>query len=314
MMRAFVVAFVTFLVSWFAGSAAAQTGAAPVRIPVTITGAVPGVDIEFHLNAGKIADATANATGGVNWVLDLSNMGKPKVTIYVDVCKDGKIVKVLFVTGDGPAPPEDESCRRRMGAFAFQSDCGAVRITLDLTNFGGRVVGCGLSFRDPKLFGPVVGGIVAVPLLLAGGGGGSPTATATPPVPIPPSVTLPPAVPTNSSTPAPAPVEFTVTMPVGSWNHPPGANTSFVCTVVVTTPPQPGASWTATVQGPFVAPGQNFSGTLNARGQADIRATITNVGGYTFTVTVTSGGQTRSGTSNTINVTFLNSNCPQAQT
>lgn len=317
-MRAFVTALLTFvglMVAPFSGSAAAQP---PPSYPLEFTGGTAGVSVEIFLNAGKVGDTTLNTTGSGDFILNLANSGKTRVEIYVDVCKDGKIIQVKFVTGNGQATPEDESCRRRIAAISFQSDCGVIRINFDLTNFGARVVGCGLTIRDPKVYGPLGGAVILIPILLSGGD--SPTATATAPpaqtttTTPPPTTTTPPQPPPTQQPPQQPTIEFTVTVANPSWNHPPGSNTSIVCTVVVTNPAQPGAQWTATVQGPFVAPGQTFSGTLNARGQAEIRATITNVGSYTFTVTVNSSGVSRSGTSNSVNVTFLNNTCATAQT
>lgn len=312
MIRSFLVALVTVVVVSGPGALGrlaaqpANTANQSISFPITVEGGTPGVSIEFYLNAGKLADATANSTGGLASILDMGNMGKTTVQIYIDVCKDGKIVKVLFVTAGNQPPPKDEDCDRRLAAAGFQSDCNVTRITIDIRVFGARVAGCGLSFRDPKVFVPVGGAVAVLPFLI--GGDDAPTGSAgVPTVVVPPVV-----IPTNTSTPQPA-IEFTVTIPVGSWTHPTGSNTSVVCTVVVTTPAQPGAQWTATVQGPFVVAGQNFSGTLNARGQAEIRASISNVGSYTFTVTVVSGGVTRSGNSNSINVTGFNNNCPTAQ-
>jgi hypothetical protein len=318
MIRSFLVALVTVVVVSGPGALGrlaaqpANTASQSISFPITVEGGTPGVSIEFYLNAGKLADATANSTGGVDSILDMGNMGKTTVQIYIDVCKDGKVVKVLFVTAGNQPPPKDEDCDRRLTAVSFQSDCGVTQITLNFANFGANVIGCGgLSFRDPKILGTIGGGLIGG-LLLFNNGDDGPTAVAAP-VQLPVTVVTPVIPPVNTSTPAPAPPQFTVTMPVGSWTHPTGSNTSFVCTVVITTPAQPGAQWTATVQGPFVVPGQNFSGTLNARGQAEIRASISNVGSYTFTVTVVSSGVGRSGNSNSINVTGFNNNCPQAQ-
>ena len=212
MMRSFFIAFVTTVAVAAAGprgGAAAQPKPAP--IPVAVANGTPGVNIEFYLNAGKLADAPVSVTGDANWLLDLSNMGKTKVTLYVDVCKDGKIVKVMFVSGSGQAPPEDEGCRRRLAAVSFQSDCGVTKITLNFANFGAQVIGCGgLSFRDPKVIGGIGGGAVLIGLL-AGGGGDStttntftstplPTTTTPPPVASPP-VTVVPPVPSANTTP-----------------------------------------------------------------------------------------------------------------
>ena len=61
-----------------------------VKYPVDFTNAPPGVKIELFLNNGKLADVTVGVTGDASWVLDLGNMSKTRVQIYVDVCKDGK--------------------------------------------------------------------------------------------------------------------------------------------------------------------------------------------------------------------------------
>jgi hypothetical protein len=207
MIRSFAVALVTIVVVSFAGPfgmVAAQSVNATTQHPLVFAGGTPGVSVEIFLNNGKVGDLTLNSTGSGNSILDYGNIGKTRVTIYIDVCKDGKIVKVMFVTGNGQAPPRDESCRSRLAAASYQSDCGAVSINFDLRNFGARAVGCGLSFTDPKVFGPIIGGIVAVPLLLAGGGD-SPTPISTPLVPPPPTVVVPATPPVNTTPPAAPP-------------------------------------------------------------------------------------------------------------
>lgn len=317
MIRSLLITVVSTVTLFAATPGAAQP--APKPIPVSITGGTPGVSIEFFLNSAKLADATANTTGGVDWVLDLSNMGKTRMTIYVDVCKDGKVVKVLFVSANGEPPPKDEDCDRRLVAVSFESDCGVIRITLDLRSFGGRVVGCGLSFRDPKLFGPVIGGIVAVPLLLAGGGSGSPTAVSTVGVSPPPSVTAPttpPASttpPTNTTPPAPPPPVTIVTVTprfvIVLVNHPAGASTSLICGIMQIDPPVAGVTWVLVGSGPGVLPNQNISGTFNANGQASFRLGISQTGQYTLTLTTNNQGQTQTVTF-PVNVGAQSFNCP----
>ena len=86
------------------------------------------------MNAGKVADVTINANGDGTSVLDLSNLGKVQLQVYVDVCQDGKVVKVMVVAGQ--PTPEDKGCSRRAVGGAWWSDCGVTRVTLDLTKFG----------------------------------------------------------------------------------------------------------------------------------------------------------------------------------
>lgn len=312
MIRSFVVAIVTAVALHAAAPSAEQ--AKPSPTPVSVTGGTPGVNIEFYLNAGKLADQTVNATGSANWLLDLSNMGKTKVTMYVDVCKDGKIVKVMFVTGTGQAPPEDDDCNRRLAAMSFQSDCAGLHINLDFSNFAAsKVIGCGISFTDPKILG-IVGGAAAVPLFFLGGDDG-PSAIATPSVPSPPSVILPPTPPVNSTSPNPppaAPPAVTQVTPrffIVLVNHPAGASTSLICGIVQIDPVVAGVTWAVAGSGPGVLPNQNISGTFNSNGQAAFRLGISQFGQYALTLTTNNQGQQQTATS-TVNVSSSSFNCP----
>lgn len=217
-MRAFVIALVTVLVSALSHSAAAQT--APPQVPVTVAGGTPGVSIEFYLNAGKVADAVVDATGGTNWLLDMSNMGKTKLTVYIDVCKDGKVVKVMFVAANGEAPPKDEDCDSRIAVLSFQTDCAGLHVNLNFGDFGASNTGACVvrtTLRDPKIIGSAAGGAVLI-AVLAGGGGDSGATTpgfnappppsqttsgqqpsAQPPAQQPPTSTQPPAAPPRAS-------------------------------------------------------------------------------------------------------------------
>lgn len=310
MIRTFVTAFIT-IVAISAGLLEAQSTGAPgrgPRIPVSVVGGTPGVSIEFFMDAGKLADATLDATGGMDWVLDLANRGKTRVTIYVDVCKDGKIVKVMFVTGSGAPPPEADDCDRRLAAVSFQTDCGVTRITLNFANFGASVIGCGgLSFRDPKVIGATAGGAVLVALLSGGGGDSTPSSTATPTTTTttPPVTALPPIVspPVTSTPPVVAPQppanlqgRFVITLVV----H--GTNTSRICGVVQHEPIVPGATFVITATGPAVLPGQTITGTFNSNGQGVFSVGIGNFGVYTLAMAMSSpNGGTGSATT-TVNV------------
>lgn len=218
-----------------AAPAAAQPR--PTQVPVSVGGATPGINIQFFMDANKLADTTANGTGGVNWVLDLGNLPKTKLTIYVDVCKDGKIVKVMFVSGNGQPPPEDDDCKRRLAALSFQSDCAGVHVNLDFSNFAAsNVIGCRISFTNPKVLGTVGGVLVGAIALTAGGGGSTTTSTtATSPPPITSTTTTaaaPPAAPPTQtpSNPTPSP---TPAPPVSTVPSTPSADGPYSCAACV---------------------------------------------------------------------------------
>lgn len=207
MIRSLVVASVTIVLVSAAAPferLTAQSPSPPAQVPVNIVGGAPGTSLEVFLNAGKVADTTVGSAGDASWVLDLSNFGKQRMQTYVDVCQDGKRIKVLF--DDSQPPPVDEGCNRRAAGGAWWSDCGATRITLDLTRFGQRIVGCG-GMMNPKTLG-IVGGAVGVGLLtLVGGGDGTSTSASTPSAPVTvvaPPVAPPPVAPPVANTTPPA--------------------------------------------------------------------------------------------------------------
>ena len=328
MIRSVVVALATIVVVVF-GTAfdriAAQPTAPPAQLPVQITGATPGVNIELFINAGKVGDVTVAANGDATSILDLSNLGKVKLQVFVDVCRDGQVVKVMVVAGQPAA--EDSNCRRRILGGAWWSDCGVTRLTLDLTRFGMRVIGCGSLYTEPKFYGPVGGAIVVGGLLIAGGGesttGISSTPTppvsttppsTTPPVTTPPVTTPPVAAPPTNTTVPSVPVDFSVNVQPG-YNHP-GGSTSIACFAIsaaaIGNAPAVNstANYNGRIQGPGVVSGGTFSGNLNSAGRAVVQAVINSFGNYVATVTVIFGGVTRTATGQ-VNVTQNQSNCPQ---
>jgi hypothetical protein len=325
MIRSFAVALVTIVVVSVlsaTGQLAAQPQNPPSQLPIQFTGGAPGINLELFVNAGKVADVTIGATGGASSVLDLSNLGKVQLQVYVDVCQDGKVVKVMVVSGQ-PAPA-DTNCSRRAVGGAWWSDCGVTRVTLDLTKFGMRVIGCGSLYTEPKFYGPVGGAIVVGGLLIAGGGDSTsslsttptpPATTATPPpVTTTPPVTTPPVAPPTNTTAPVVPVDFAVNVQPG-YTHP-GGNTSIACfaflaTAVGNAPPvNQTAAYNGQIQGPGVVSGGTFSGNLNSSGRAVAQAVINSVGNYVASVTVIFGGVTRTATGQ-VNVTQNQSNCPQ---
>ncbi len=219
MIRSLFVAFVTIVIV-AAGPIAAQRGSTPGAkpIPVAVANGAPGVNIEFYLNAGKLADTTVNATGTANWLLDIGNLGKTRVDSYVDVCKDGKVVQVKFVTGNGQAPPEDEGCDRRVAAVSFQSDCGVISINLDFRNFAAKVIGCGIKLTDKKVLTTAGGVALGAVLLTVGGGGGGAAAVPATGAGVPQSPTV------NPTVIVPAPVQNTT--PIADPLPPPPTQTT----------------------------------------------------------------------------------------
>ena len=289
------------------------------QFPVQISGAVPGLNLELFLNAGKVADVPINSQGDGSWVLDLGNLGKTRMQVTVERCEDGQNVQRVYFAGDGVSIPEDSKCKRRPVGAAWWSDCGVTRITLDLTKFGMRITGCGSMFTQPKVYGPIAGAIVVGGLVLTGGGDSSPTTPATTFTPTPtnttstvtPPVTTPPPTPTPTPTPTPAPAptptDFSVSV-APTWNHP-GGSTSFVCGLIATTPAQPGAAYTAQTTGASVVSGQSLAGVLNQAGRAAFQVTINSFGSYNVAASVTVGTLTRTATGS-VNVTSANNTCP----
>ena len=327
-MRSFAVAFITIvLVSVFLspGELAATSQARPAppsQLPIQISGAPPGASLELFMNTTKIADVAVDANGEGTSILDISNLGKVQLQVYVDVCQDGKVVKVMVVTGQ--PTPEDKNCRRRIVGGAWWSDCGVTRLTLDLTKFGMRVIGCGSLYTEPKFYGPVGGAIVVGGLLIAGGGDSTTPISSTPPTTTPPVTTVPPVTtppvttppvtpPSNTTTPQ-VPVDFAVSLQSG-FNHP-GGNTSLACFAIVAAAlgNAPAVNQTATyngqILGPGVVSGGTFSGNLNSAGRAVVQAVISSVGNYVANVTVIFGGVTRTATGQ-VNVTQNQGTCPQ---
>ena len=288
--------------------------------PLDIGGATPGVTIEIILNGQKQGDAIADAAGNADWVLNL--VGKSQVTIYVDVCQDGKVVKVMFVAGSGQTPPEDQRCRRRIVAVSFRSDCGVTQITLDFKNWGAQVIGCGGAiYTKPQFYGPVGALLVALPFVTGGSDAPTATASATPAVVSPPTSTAPPTTAPPSTTPPsttppatpptpPPPVDFTVTITVTSWDHVSPGQFSDACGRFATNPAQANAPFVVVASGNGVTQ-PSVSGTTNASGVGIWRNRINQFGPVTFNVSVTSNGQTRSATGNT-NVNGSPNTCPGA--
>jgi hypothetical protein len=321
MIRSFGVAFITIVVvasfSARAEIAAQQPGAGasgPSNVPIQFTGGTPGVNLELFVNSGKVADVTITATGTAASILDLSNLGKVQLQVYIDVCQDGKTVRVLVVAGQ---PISEDNCKRRIAGGAWWSDCGVTRITIDLTKFGMRVIGCGSYLTNPKTIIPTAGGLVLIPILLGGGGDSdtpfvstpiTPT-TATPPgttTTANPPVTQPPA--TQPTNPPPAPFDFSLGQPRTGVDHVSPGNFSDLCGAFNTTPSQVSQPFTVSTTGPGVQQA-TVTGNTNASGVGTFRVRINAFGQYNWIVTMVVQGLSRT-TNGNLNVGSAGVACP----
>jgi len=135
----------------------------------------------------------------------------------------------MFVAGTGQAPPKDDDCERRLAALSFQSDCAGVRVNLDFRNFAAsRVIGCGITFTDPKVLG-TVGGVLVGAITLTAGGGGSTTPSIT-------STSPPIGSSTTATTPQPNTQQPPTQQPPAT--QPPASNQPPATQPPATQPPQ----------------------------------------------------------------------------
>jgi hypothetical protein len=152
------------------------------QLTVNIANGSAGSLIEFAINAGKVGETTVDAGGSALSILDVSNLGKVRVEVYVEVCVDGRTV--VRIVQEGETVPEDENCnRRRVGAFLLDD---GMRLSIDVQAMTAEVSGGGLSTGTKILIGAGAAGVGTA--LIVGGGGddtGTPPPTPTPPAPVP---------------------------------------------------------------------------------------------------------------------------------
>jgi hypothetical protein len=169
-------------------------------------------------------------------------------------------------------------------------------------------------FKTPTGIGTASAIVVGAGVLITQAGGGTPAAT-------PPVVVSPPPAPTGTvpnpspnpspapaPSPSPAPFTFTVTFTASGWDHVMPGQFSDVCGRFSTDPPQSGVAFSVTITGPAVSQG-TVTGTTNSAGVGLVRARITSIGTYSFTVTVTVNSVTRTATGS-VNVTSTAGTCP----
>jgi hypothetical protein len=158
-----------------------------------------------------VATVAADSQGTVEAVLDMANLGKVEVQVYVVQCEDGRNV-VHLVSAGNEAPPEDQKCKRRLlGAFLFKH---GTKVTIDLAN--GTVDATGGSAMRTRLL-LIGGGVAAVGAGIAAGSGSSSTSTSSQPASSTPSTPTPTPTPTPSPTPTPTPEPTPAINPVGTF-------------------------------------------------------------------------------------------------
>jgi hypothetical protein len=276
---------------------AQQAGTASVEV----TGAAPGSALEIALNGGKIAETTTNTQGEATSVLDLANLGKVRVNVFVDRCVDGKVVKIQLVTEGNQPPPVDEGCDRKPAGW-FWSDKG--RVVIDVKS--GTV-----STPGPSKALLIGGGAAAAAGLGLATGGGSDTTPATnnptPPSNPNPSTPNPPAF-----TPAgPYQVMTDVSIDISKHAGPIGLGVSGALIAALNSPIQftgPNLQNWVTVSGDYDASTGRFSatgrGTVAGFSNVGVRfeGTITTSGALSGTYTMGTGGELPGGQSITYTV------------
>lgn len=140
----------------------AASQAQPSQTRVEVTGLDAGAALDLALNGGKIGDGTAGANGQLVLNASLPEGARARVSVWVDRCEDGKIVRVQLVIEGGAEPPKDEDCDRKLAGWFWSN---ARRVTINAAR--GTVQTSGrLSPRTIGIIGAGVGG----GLLLLGGG------------------------------------------------------------------------------------------------------------------------------------------------
>ena len=134
-------------------------------LTLDIKGGTAGASLEIALNGGKIRDVTPDTQGNATMsVLDLSNLGKVRVTVFVDRCEDGKIVKVQFVTDGNSPPPVDQKCDRKPAGFFWSN---SRRVTINVTTL--KVSSGSMLTSKPVLIGGGAAALVGIGLIATGG-------------------------------------------------------------------------------------------------------------------------------------------------
>jgi len=143
-------ALVMLVAGWMAlGVGSAKAAAMPqggggTTVTVNSNGqpATGGTFVLDLANAGKIAHSTGtvDSNGTPSNVLDLANVGKVRVDVYVEVCQNGQHI---LVVNSGVVPPDDGTChdRHRIDGAFWLTGSDTIKIdtgtgTVDVTHNG----------------------------------------------------------------------------------------------------------------------------------------------------------------------------------
>ena len=127
-------AFVALIAGWMAcgigcSKAAAMPGVGGATVTITNNGS-PASDVTVVLdisNMGKTAHSTVTTGSNGPSVLDLSDIGKTRVDVYVEVCQNGQHV---LIVNSGIVPPDDGTChdRKKIGGGLWLNGGDTVKV------------------------------------------------------------------------------------------------------------------------------------------------------------------------------------------
>jgi hypothetical protein len=150
--RLFTFAVGVALLLAFAATGQAQSG----RGAVIVEGVPPNVSVMLEINGVKPpgADAVASAGGIAEMVLNYANTPKPegfKAQVYVDICRNGVIVRVVLEGATVP-PPTDDCIRRSRGTIEFRPHSPTrINAAQPVTALPTALLGGGFTVNDNDL-------------------------------------------------------------------------------------------------------------------------------------------------------------------
>lgn len=175
---------------------AAPAGQGDQRLDLTVQDKRAAVgDVDVVLAAANNIVKSVGRTGPQGELSfnfdDVANLGRVKVQVIVEECKDGRR-RILMLGPGGVLPVKEEDCDRRRLVVLWWGQTQVVTIDFASTTLV-NLTGGGLSTVAKVGIGAAAAGGATAAALAAGGSGGSSTA---PPIPPPIATTPPPAPPT----------------------------------------------------------------------------------------------------------------------
>jgi len=299
-MQRTIAAAATAVVLVLAG--AHRVGAQQGTVTVDVTGALGASVLDVAMNGGKIADIQPGPDGAGTTTLDLADVGKAQVQVFVDRCQNGQVVRVQLVT-DGRTPPRDENCDRKFAGVFWAHR--ARRLAIDIPAGTMQVANSGMSTAMKAGLGAAGAGGALI-ALAAGGGDANPGSPGTPSTP---------TTPTTPTFSPPGSYPSTISIQSDPGEHGPfiALPSSLVLTVALsgttmTIAGPSGSNW-VTVTGPYDATTRRATltgtGTVAGRSNVGVRfdVTFSESGALTGTLVMGTGGELPGGLSTTYGVT-----------